>query len=130
MTARRPYASVRQLLEQADRVWSQVTVEDWLDAFRAHPRIGESSESKWSEQEQAGARSAASATLTELAAANRSYDERFGFIFIICAGGRSADEMLAALRARLNNDRETELKNAAEQQKLITRLRLLKLLAP
>jgi allantoinase len=130
MTARRPYASVRQLLEKADRVWTEVTADDWLEAFRAHPRIGERSEAKWSQEEQAGARSASNATQSELATANRIYFERFGFIFIICATGRSADEMLAALRARLNNDRETELKIAAEQQRLITSLRLLKLLAP
>jgi allantoinase len=130
MTARRPYLSVSQLLEHADRVWSELTIEDWLEAFRAHPRIGEASQSRWSEEEQAGARSAADVTLNELATANRTYYERFGFIFIICASGRSADEMLAELRARLQNDRETELKNAAEQQRLITRLRLLKLLAP
>ena len=130
MTALRPYASVSQLLEHADRVWSGVTAEDWLEAFRSHPRIGETSQSKWSEEEQSGARSAATATLSELATANRTYYERFGFIFIICATGRSADQMVAALRARVENDRETELKNAAEQQRLITRLRLLKLLAP
>jgi len=130
MVSRRPYASVSQLLEQADRVWNGVSVEDWLEAFRAHPRIGEATPSKWSEEEQAGARWAATATLSDLATANRIYYERFGFIFIICATGRSADQMLAALRARLENDRETELKNAAEQQRLITRLRLLMILAP
>ncbi len=130
MVSRRPYPNVRQLLEHADRVWNGLSAEDWLEAFRAHPRIGESSESKWSEEEQAGARLAATVTVSELATANRIYYERFGFIFIICASGRTADEMLEALRARLNNDRETELKNAAEQQRLITRLRLLKLLAP
>ena len=127
---RRPYATLSQLLEQADEVWSHATAGDWLEAFRAHPRIGESSRSKWSEEEQAGARSAASAVLKELAAGNRIYYDRFGFIFIICAAGKGADEMLAALRSRLKNDRETELRIAAEQQRLITRLRLVKIIAP
>ena len=126
----RPYASLGQLLEQADRAWSEATFEDWLEAFRAHPRIGEGSRSKWSEEEQAAARSAETGLLSELAEANRIYYERFGFIFIICASGKGADEVLAALRSRLNNNRETELRTAAEQQRLITRLRLVKLAAP
>ena len=75
-------------------------------------------------------RSAATEVLSELADANRIYYERFGFIFIICASGKGAGEVLAALRSRLNNNRETELRNAAEQQRLITRLRLAKLAAP
>ena len=129
METRRPYASLDQLLEQADRTWCEATAEDWLEAFRAHPQIGDSSKSKWSEDEQARARSASSGVLNELADANRIYYERFGFIFIICASGKGADEILASLRNRLTNDRETELKNAAEQQRLITRLRLLKLVA-
>jgi allantoinase len=127
MEARRPYSSVKQLLEQADQAWSESGSDDWLEAFRAHPRIGQSSQSKWSEEEQAGARSAGSRVLDELAEANRAYHDRFGFIFIICASGRSAEEMLAELRLRLNNDREMELRNAAEQQRLISRLRLIKL---
>jgi allantoinase len=128
MEMQRPYPSVRQLLDEADRTWSEATVEDWLEAFRAHPRIGETSQSKWSEEEQAGARSAETGVLRELAEGNRTYYERFGFIFIICASGKRADEMLAALRSRLKNDRATELRNAGEEQRLITRLRLLKLI--
>ena len=129
METGRPYASLNTLLEHADRTWNQTTAGDWLEAFRAHPRIGESSKSKWPEEEQSGARSAANAVLRELAAGNQLYYEHFGFNFIICATGRGADEMLAALRTRLKNDRETEMQNAAEQQRLITRLRLLKLVA-
>jgi allantoinase len=129
MEMRRPYASVSQLLDEADRTWREVDAEHWLEAFRAHPRIGETSQSKWSEEEQAGARSTETGVLRELAWGNRAYHERFGFIFIICAKGKGADEMLAALRRRLKNDRETELRNAAEEQRLITRLRLLKLIA-
>jgi allantoinase len=129
METGRPYTSVNALLEYADRKWNEATAGDWLEAFRGHPRIGESSKSKWSEEEQAGARSAANAVLSELAADNQIYYEHFGFNFIICATGRGADEMLAALRARLKNNRDTEMQNAAEQQRLITRLRLLKLVA-
>ncbi len=129
MERRRPYSSLSKLLEQADRSWSESTVDDWLEAFRAHPRIGESSKSKWSQEEQAQAGSAGTSVLDELAEANRSYYERFGFIFIICASGKRAEEMLAALRTRMQNDRETELRNAAEEQRLITRLRLVKLVA-
>jgi allantoinase len=130
MEIRRPYASLGQLLEEADRIWREAGAVDWLEAFRAHPRIGESSKSKWSQEEQAGTRSAATSVLSELTEGNRVYYERFGFIFIICANGKGADEMLAALRSRLDNDRETELQNAAEQQRLITQLRLLKLVTP
>jgi allantoinase len=130
MESRRPYTSVGQLLEQADRTWHESTAEDWLEAFHAHPRIGESSKSKWSQEEQSGARSAAIGVQTQLAEGNRIYYERFGFIFIICASGKGADELLAALRSRMTNDRETEMRNAAGQQRLITRLRLLKLVAP
>jgi allantoinase len=130
MESRRPFANVGQLLEQADRAWNETAAKDWLEAFRAHPRIGESSTSKWSQQEQAGARSAAMDIQKQLAEGNRNYFERFGFIFIICATGKSAEEMLAELHRRMKNDRDTELKNAAEQQRRITRLRLLKLVAP
>ena len=129
MERRRPFASMAQLMEEADRAWSETGVEDWREAFRAHPRIGEKSTSKWSEHEQAAARSAASDVQRQLGEGNRNYFERFGFIFIICATGKSADEILAELHRRLKNDRDTELKNAAEQQRLITRLRLLKLVA-
>jgi len=127
MERRRPYSSLNELVEQADRTWNELSADDWLEAFHAHPQIGETSTSKWSQEEQAGTRSAEAAVLNELAEANRRYYEQFGFIFIICASGKSGAEMLAALRGRLNKDRESELRNAAEQQSLITRLRLLKL---
>jgi OHCU decarboxylase len=130
MARLRPYASLNKLIEEADRIWGETAVEDWLEAFAAHPRIGEGSKSRWSEEEQARARSAETNVLEELAATNRAYYERFGFIFIICASGKGAGEMLEALRKRFQNDRETELRNAAEQQRQITRLRLVKLLTP
>ena len=132
----RPFATVAQLLVTAGDVWSSLSKEDWLEAFRAHPKIGEKKASsaqseqaqKWSAQEQAGTEEAAAETKTALAEGNRRYIERFGFIFIICASGKSAAEMLASLNDRLQNDAQTELKIAAEQQKKITRLRLEKLI--
>jgi len=136
VTALRPFWDVGQLLSIGGRVWRELGREDWLEAFRAHPRIGESKAERetgagaraWSEGEQARAREASGETLDALAEANREYEGRFGFIFIVCAAGRSAGEMLAALRERLNNDPETELRVAAAEQWRITELRLRKFL--
>jgi OHCU decarboxylase len=129
MSEERPFRDTEQLLEMADRVWWSLTPADWREAFAAHPRIGETSGSRWSQQEQSGAASAQAAVLAELAEANREYERRFGHIFIVCATGKTAEEMLGLLRARLSNDPETELKVAAEEQRKITRLRLQKWLA-
>src|SRR2546429_8856917 len=120
-----PSARVVQLLVTADNVWSSLSNEDWLEAFRAHPKIGEKKAStaqseqaqKWSAQEQAETQEAAAETKAALAEGNRSYLERFGFIFIICASGKSAEEMLASLNNRLQNDAQTELEIAAEEQR-------------
>jgi OHCU decarboxylase len=136
MTAARPFANVDGLLTKADSIWWSLGSEDWLEAFRAHPKIGEkkaaaaqSAEArKWSAQEQSGIRNAAADTMAALAAGNRDYEQRFGFIFIVCASGKSSEEMLKMLKLRLQNDRETELRVAAEEQRKITRLRLEKLL--
>ena len=137
LAARRPFGDTHGLLEAADEIWRSLDAEDWLEAFAAHPKIGgrraareqDAQARSWSEQEQAGARDAGAATLDELAEANRLYEERFGHIFIVCATGKTAGEMLALLRARLPNDADAELRNAAEEQRKITRLRLEKLLA-
>ncbi len=136
MTAARPFANVDELLMKADRTWSALGFDDWLEAFRSHPKIGEkkaaAAQSKeaqqWSAQEQSGIDHAAADTMAALAEGNRDYEHRFGFIFIVCATGRSSEEMLAILRARLQNDAETEIAVAAEEQRKITRLRLEKLL--
>ncbi len=136
VAALRPFWDVGQLLRIAGRVWRELPREDWLEAFRAHPKIGESEAERetgeearrWSESEQAGARASSADTLAQLAEANREYERRFGFIFIVCAAGRTADEMLADLRARLANDPETELRVAAEEQWRITALRVKKFL--
>jgi allantoicase len=121
------------LLRTAEELWWTCSPDDWQHAFAAHPRIGDAAAkdaatAAWSAGEQQGAAAAEAATRAALADANRAYADRFGFIFIICATGRSADEMLAALRARLGNDVDTERRTAAEEQMKITRIRLRKLL--
>jgi OHCU decarboxylase len=136
MTAARPFANVDELLTGADNIWRSLSSEDWLEAFRAHPKIGEKKSAaaqsedarKWSAQEQSGINYAAATTMAGLAAGNRKYEQRFGFIFIVCATGKSSEEMLAILQARLQNDAETEIAAAAEEQRKITRIRLEKLL--
>lgn len=127
MAAARPFADRAAVLDRADAVWSQLSAQDWLEAFRAHPRIGDARALRL-QPEQAGARDAGDALLAALAEGNRLYEERFGHIFLIRAAGRDAAEMLANLRARLGNDPATELRVAAEQQREITRLRLERLL--
>ncbi len=119
-----------------DRVWWSLTPDDWLEAFRSHPKIGEKKASdkvsaqsqQWSGQEQAGVSRASQDTADSLAALNRAYEQKFGFIFIICATGKTSEEMLAALQTRLNHDSDTELRLAAAEQAKITELRLKKLL--
>jgi OHCU decarboxylase len=138
MAAERPFRGVDELLEAADRIWWELGRDDWLEAFSRHPKIGEraaahagSAETRrWSEQEQAETRSAPPEVLAALAEANRAYQERFGHIFIVCATGKTSEEMLALLRQRLQNDPGAELRIAAEEQRKIARLRLEKLLHP
>jgi allantoicase len=128
MAEGRSFHDVAGMKETGDRIWWSLGREDWLEAFAAHPRIGERG-SRWSEAEQAGARGADAETLAALVEANRIYESRFDHIFIVCATGKSAAEMLSLLRERLDNDPETELRIAAEEQRKITNLRLEKLLA-
>ena len=137
MAAARPFPDEAALYETADRTWGELGEADWLEAFRSHPRIGErkaeagqtAREQAWSAGEQSGMDAAAAATQQAIAEGNRAYEARFGHIYIVCASGRSADEMLALLRSRLGNDPETEIRVAAEEQRRITRIRLEKLLA-
>lgn len=134
MTARRPYVDENQLLTSAGEVWHYLEPADWLQAFAAHPQIGEtpgpsSKTAAWSAGEQAGVANAGDATRTVLAAANRLYQEKFGWIFIVCATGKGVDEMLTLLRQRLDNDPAQELRVAAAEQEKITLLRLHKLTA-
>ena len=126
MSRSRPFQSRADLQEKSDQIWWSLGGKDWREAFAAHPRIGENG-SRWSEQEQAGARGVDAETLAALVEANRVYESRFDHIFIVYATGKSAAEMLDLLRARLDNDPETELRIAAEEQRKITNLRLEKL---
>ena len=136
MTEARPFSSWDELSSKADEIWWELGEHDWLQAFRAHPKIGEkkaeatqsTQAQQWSANEQSESQKAAAETKEALADANREYEQRFGFIFIICATGKSAEEILAALNARVKNDSETELRIAAEEQRKITQLRLRKLL--
>jgi 2-oxo-4-hydroxy-4-carboxy-5-ureidoimidazoline decarboxylase len=131
MVAARPLHDVLELSEAADRIWVTMQEADLLEAFACHPRIGERKAAHataqsvaWSRQEQSSASSAAEGVLAELAAGNAQYEQRFGFTYIVCATGKSADEMLAILQRRLENDKATELREAAEQQRQILQIRL------
>ena len=136
MTARRPYESIEELTRTANEIWWSLEQSDWLEAFHSHPKIGEKKAAKavseeaqkWSGQEQAAVQAASQQTLDSLAKLNHDYEGRFGFIFIVCATGKSAGEMVALLRERLQNDIETELPVAAAEQAKITEIRLKKLI--
>jgi 5-hydroxyisourate hydrolase / 2-oxo-4-hydroxy-4-carboxy-5-ureidoimidazoline decarboxylase len=119
---------VDAMIAAADTIWAGLDRADWLEAFAAHPKIGGDAAKGWSAAEQAGAASASRDVLARLAEANREYEARFGYIFIVCATGRSAEEMLQRLEGRLDNDPLIELRVAADEQRKITRLRLAKLL--
>ncbi|MBA3392620.1 MAG: allantoicase [Deltaproteobacteria bacterium] len=140
VAAARPFEDVPALLRIAERVWWSLGEADHREAFSAHPKIGSQSPpaqpagdpettGRWARDEQQTTASAAAATLAELADANRAYEAKHGFIYIVCATGRGADDMLADLRARLAGTTKDELRTAAEEQAKITRLRLAKLLA-
>lgn len=135
VATQRPYATVDALLNAADSLWRRLDRKDWLEAFGRHPQIGEmlstgsESHREWAQSEQAGARAATEDVKARTARGNTSYFEQFGYIYIVCATGKSAEEMLALLEQRLQNDPARELPVAAEQQRQITRLRLEKLLA-
>jgi 2-oxo-4-hydroxy-4-carboxy-5-ureidoimidazoline decarboxylase len=128
MVTGRPFLNRDDLMLRSDQIWQSLRREDWLQAFAAHPRIGSRAAEGWAAGEQAGARDADRATLSRLSDRNREYESRFGYIFIVCATGKSAGEMLTLLEARLNNDPDAELRVAAEEQRKIMRLRLDKLL--
>ncbi len=135
-----PVRTEAELYSLADRVWSSLSAPDWLEAFRAHPRIGERSATesrgdaeqaaRWSADEQAVADRGSPDVQAALAEANGEYESRFGYIFLICASGRSADEILRELKVRLGNSAERELAVAAEEQRRIMRLRLARVIAP
>jgi OHCU decarboxylase len=136
MLSRRPFRSRAAVLSAADEVWESLGPADWREAFSSHPRIGErksvAPQSKrgaaWATGEQSGVEQAREEVQAQLAAANREYEQRFGYIFIVFAAGKSAEEMLGLARKRLRNDPDVELPIAAEEQRKITRLRLDKML--
>lgn len=136
MVARRPFGSMERVLSAADEVWRALGPDDWREAFSHHPRIGERGNAArqsergaaWAAGEQAGVGSAAEDTRRALERVNHGYEQRFGYIYIVCATGKTAEELLADATSRLRNDPGTELVVAAEEQRKITRLRLEKLL--
>jgi 2-oxo-4-hydroxy-4-carboxy-5-ureidoimidazoline decarboxylase len=136
VTAERPFASDSDLFTSASQIWFALEPAHWMEAFAAHPRIGGkdalrekfAKTADWAKGEQSRVSQASEETLEALAAGNEAYEKKFGHIFIICATGKSADEMLEALRLRLPHDALTELRLAAVEQDKITAIRLQKLL--
>lgn len=135
MADARPFESDEALLHSADAAFSSMNKDDWLAAFAAHPKIGDinslrqkyGNTKEWAQNEQSGVAGTSLQVLERLAAGNTAYEERFGYIFIVCATGRSAVEMLEILNGRIDNDAEQEFGIAAEEQKKITKIRLEKL---
>jgi OHCU decarboxylase len=125
-----PYPDLPALFEAADRAWSELEPSDWAEALAGHPRVGESGGSSphASEREQKGVREASADVQSDLVEANRRYEARFGHIFLIAAAGKSADEILAALRLRMDNDPMTEARVAAGEHRKIARMRLQRML--
>ena len=137
MIKRRPYATEEELYGSATDVWFACTRIDWQEAFAHHPKIGDVSSldkkfedtSNWAAEEQASAASARKETLEKFILLNHKYEKRFGYIFIVFASGKSAEEMLEILELRLKNNPYDEIKIAASEQNRITKLRLKKLLS-
>jgi len=134
LASNRPIADAETLIETSNRIWLALPEEAWRQAFDSHPRIGQShaqtratAESlRWSAHEQSTALSDDELAKHALEEANRRYEQKFGRIFIVCASGKTSAEILAILEARMRNDATAELREAAEQQRQITQLRLLR----
>jgi OHCU decarboxylase len=126
----RPYGDFAELLTACESAWKELAPADWLAAFAAHPRIGESGghAPESSDREQSGVRSAPAEMMVALAEQNRRYEARFGYVFLISASGRTAGEILTAFRQRMRNDPAAELVVAADEHRKITRLRLERML--
>jgi 2-oxo-4-hydroxy-4-carboxy-5-ureidoimidazoline decarboxylase len=132
-----PPANLNDIILNAEHAWSECTESDWLEAFSHHPKIGDVSALRekfattadWASKEQSGTKNASEGILSELADLNNRYEQRFGFIFIVCATGKTAGEMLDLLKSRIHNTRDAEIRIAAAEQLKITKLRLRKLLA-
>lgn len=136
MAKLRPFHNLESLCIEGERIWKSLSNEDWLEAFSHHPRIGDvdalrakfatgnESAASWVKQEQGGVAGASEEALHGLATLNRDYEDRFGFIFLVCATGKGAKEMLEILRTRMKNEKTKELAIAAGEQAKITKLRL------
>lgn len=137
MVYARPFEELSEILETSDTIWEECDVDDYEEAFTHHPRIGDveslakkyANTKAWASGEQKGVEGADRVVIEKLAEGNKAYEEKFGHIFIVCATGKSAAEMLAMLEARMTNDPKDEILIAAAEQNKITRLRLKKLLA-
>ncbi len=137
LAAKKPFKNKAEILELSDKICANCSTEDGLEAFTHHPKIGDikslekkfASTKEWAGGEQSGVNTAAQETLIALAKGNDDYENKFGYIFIVCATGKTADEMLALLNERLPNDATTEMKIAMNEQNKITHIRLEKLLA-
>lgn len=131
-----PADDLVELLEDAEEQWWQCSNADWKEAFTHHPKIGDidslkkkfASTAAWASGEQSSVEAASEETLKALAEGNRMYEDKFGYIFIVCATGKSAEEMLQLLQERLHNDPKVEIQVAADEQNKITKLRIEKLL--
>jgi len=130
--AKMPFKSLSELKNAAEEAFAELEEQDWLEAFAGHPMIGDIStlQKKYaqgkslSEKEQGGVKDASDETLQQLLLLNKEYVEKFGFIFIVCATNKSADEMLSMLKARINRTREQELQQAAIEQQKISQIRM------
>jgi 2-oxo-4-hydroxy-4-carboxy-5-ureidoimidazoline decarboxylase len=137
MAESRPFSSIPELKGKADEIWSKTSESDWLEAFTHHPKIGDTESLKkkfaataaWAASEQGAVNEATTETIGKLAQGNSDYEKKFGFIFIVCATGKSAEEMRTLLENRLPNNRAQELVIAAGEQHKITHLRIDKLFA-
>jgi 2-oxo-4-hydroxy-4-carboxy-5-ureidoimidazoline decarboxylase len=128
MILRSPFKDLQDMICSSDDIWWSLQEADWLEAFSKHPKIGEKLSSGWSADEQRGMNLANRETATQIVRLNQAYEDKFGWIFIVCASGKTADEMRALLEQRMNNDRNTEMRIAAAEQAKITQLRLRKLI--
>ena len=136
MAEARTFADSDILLKKAEEIWRNLEIKDWLEAFGTHPKIGAKKKvqqataqsAEWSEGEQSGINAANNSVLTELEESNYLYEKKFGFIFIVCATGKSVAEMLEICQERLSNSSDKEIFIAADEQRKITEIRLKKLL--
>ncbi len=129
VAGRRPFSSPEALYKESESIWWSLSASDWIQAFAMHPKIGERSSSKWSNEEQKLMADGQKGVAEAIRQMNVQYERKFGYIFILCATGKSAAEMCSLLQGRLGNEPAAELRLAAAEQAKIMRLRLGKLLA-